>query len=87
MNKNFLHRHTNRLIKIATNVAKSNEINEIPYPKIMNSKHEYESYMKHLLNFIDKPELYSFVKRDNNFSTLNINKNIFPKINKSYYNF
>lgn len=63
MTSKFLINHTNKLIKIATNIARNNDIKRIPYPSngFKNEK-DYHKYLNNLLNFIDKPELYAFTR-------------------------
>ncbi len=73
MTKKFIINHTNRLIEIATNIARENNIRRIPYPSNgFKKEKDYKKYLNNLLNFIDKPELYHLTK-PNDFNSKFIN--------------
>ena len=64
MNKNFIIKHTNKLIKIASNRSRSSQVGKFPYPeKPFGNQKEFKEYLNTLTNFIDTPE-YFYLSKD-----------------------
>lgn len=80
--RNFFVNHTNRLIQIAKNISIENSLGCFPYPKKpFKSDKEYQTFIKGLTNFIDKPELFYLSKGKINTT------NQFVKLRKSDFQF
>lgn len=82
MNKNFIIKHTNKLIRIASNRSKNSQVGKFPYPeKPFGNQKELKDYLNTLTNFIDTPE-YFYLAKDNFHCVKK-----FTPVPKQYFNF